>query len=76
MLNTFEFYDMWVRISPTPDGVTTELSSDKTFPADDTTIYHSRSRSPYCIAALLATDLDVQWAYELEALASSIDMCF
>ena len=75
MLKTFEFYDMWVRVSQTPDGVTAELSSDKTFPADDTSVYQSRSRSPYCIAALLATDLDVQWPYELEALASSIDMC-
>jgi hypothetical protein len=66
----FEFYGYWISVVRLEVGLLVRLHDDE----EDTepTAYYTSSRDPYCAAALLRTDLDLQTESEIIQLGELI----
>jgi len=66
----FEFYGYWISVVRMEIGLLVRLHDDEedTEPAE----YYTPSRDPYCAAALLRTDLDLQTESEIIQLGELI----
>jgi hypothetical protein len=65
----FEFYGYTIQVLVDEGGATFKLIIDE----DESIEFHTRSRDPLAMAALLRSDLDLQFHSELEELAGLID---
>jgi hypothetical protein len=69
----FNFAGWFIRVEMSVFGTTLAVSPDEQFLDDETVLYHTPSRDPLCVAALLHMEFDLRLPQELEALAGLID---